>query len=118
MTQSQLATQSYGLYVDVSSQSSSGHKLQSFKAGAHEACKLHLRKPKEFANSLQAFLKHTVHTTLLDVIKCINFAVLNLNYVCSYEINASVTSSGYTIKPHYHALLDEQEFNKVFTLYI
>ena len=38
--------------------------------------------------------------------------VLDLN---SYEINASVTSSGYTIKLHYSALVDEQEFIKVFT---
>ena len=42
---------------------------------------------------------------------------LVLLYFTSYEINASATESGYTIKSHYCAMPNEQESIKVASYY-
>ena len=39
--------------------------------------------------------------------------VSSLMFFDSYEINASATESGYTIKSHYRAMSKDQEFVKV-----
>ena len=56
----------------------------------------------------------TLHEHKLDNI-CIVLYIFC--YMCSYEINASATESGYTIKSHYHAMPNEQESVKVMYIY-
>ena len=59
-----------------------------------------------------------IHAFLFDP-KCKSGIYIVTDYFStSYEINASVSESGYTIKSHYYAMPKEEEFIKVGQLCI
>lgn len=55
----------------------------------------------------------TLHEDELDLLLSMTEVLLLLLYFTSYEINASATESGYTIKSHYCAMPNEQDSIKV-----